>query len=57
MVSRTKALRTGIIGIVAAMGVLALTVYPFSYGFAESVLLAGSFVLVALYRTLLDDAL
>lgn len=57
MEARTKALVTGAISIIAAVGGLALTVFPFDYGVVESTALAGCFVLIALYRTVLDDAL
>jgi len=56
MATRTKALFIGIVGTVAAAGMLALTVFPFDYGVVESAVLAGAFVLVALYQTVLDDA-
>ncbi|MBX0286754.1 hypothetical protein EGH22_10475 [Halomicroarcula sp. F28] len=56
MATRTKALFTGMVGTVGAAGMLALTVYPFDYGVAESAVLAGAVVLVALYQTVLDDA-
>jgi len=39
---------------VAAVGLLALVVYP--YGVGESTVLAEAFVLVVFYRTVLDDA-
>ncbi len=53
---QTKALLVGIIGAVAAAGMLVLTVYPFDYGVVESTVLVGVFALAALFRTVLDDA-
>ena len=57
MDARTKGILTGAIGVLGALGYLALTVYPFGYGMAESAALAGAFVIVGLYQTVLDDAL
>ena len=48
--SWTKALLTGTVGVVAAVGLLAMTTYPFDYRVMESVVLAGPSVLVTLYR-------
>ena len=56
MAIRTKALLTGTIGVVAAVGLLALTVSPFDYGVVESAVLAGAFALAALFQTVLGDA-
>jgi len=57
MATRTTVLLTGMIGVVGAAGLLALTVYPFDYGLVESAVLAGAFVLAALFQTVLGDAL
>jgi len=51
----TKALLTGIIGTLGAVGLFALTVYPLGYGLGESLLLTGALVGVLLFRTVLDD--
>jgi len=45
MDARTKGILTGAIGVLGALGYLALTVYPFGYGMAESAALAGAFVI------------
>jgi len=57
MDARTKGILTGAIGVLGGLGYLALTVYPFGYGMAESAALAGAFVIAGLYQTVLDDAL
>lgn len=44
----------GLVGVVAAVIYLGMTVYPFQYGFAESAVLAGAFVLFALFESVLD---
>jgi hypothetical protein len=43
------------IGMLGAVGLLALTVYPFQYGFGESLLLTGALVGALLFQTVLDD--
>ena len=45
----------GVIGLAGALLFLALTVYPFQYGVAESAALVGILVLLALLETVLDD--
>lgn len=52
----TRVALLGGAGVVAAVGVLALTVSPFRYGPVESGLLAGAFVAFAVWETVLDDA-
>lgn len=44
------------VGVVAAGGFLALTVYPFRYETAESALLVCVFAALALFETALNDA-
>jgi hypothetical protein len=53
---RRKAVLTALIGLVGAVIVLGPSVYPFQYGLLESVVLAGAFVLLAVFETVLDDA-
>jgi len=53
---RTKAILTAVIALVGALVMLALSVYPFQYGLVESAVLAGAFVLLALFETVLSDA-
>ncbi|WP_253737863.1 hypothetical protein [Halohasta salina] len=51
----TEALLTAVIGVLGAVGFLALTVYPFQYGFGESLVLIGALVAALLFQTVLDD--
>ena len=51
----TKALLTAAIGLLGAVGLLALTVYPFQYGVGESLVLVGALVGALLFQTVLDD--
>ena len=51
----TKALLTAVVGVLGAVGLLALTVYPFQYGFGESLILVGALVGALLFQTVLDD--
>jgi len=51
----TKALLTSIIAALGAVGLLALTVYPFQYGFGESLILVGALAGALLFQTVLDD--
>lgn len=51
----TKAFLVGIIGLLGAVVLLGLTVYPFQYGIVESSLLAGFIVLAALFEFVLDE--
>jgi hypothetical protein len=51
----TKLLLTGIIVAFGAVVLLGLTVYPFEYGFGESLLLTGALVGALLFQTILDD--
>ena len=46
----------GVVAVIGATIMLALTVYPFQYGFVESTLLAGGFVLFSVFKFVLDDA-
>jgi len=55
--TRAKALLISVIGTVAAVGMLALTVYPSEYGAVESAVLAGASVLAALFKYVLDTGL
>ncbi|SDQ79608.1 hypothetical protein [Halopelagius longus] len=55
MVSPTKAFLVCGAFLLGAVGLFGLTVYPFQYGLVESAILAGAFVLVALFETALDD--
>ncbi|WP_440008372.1 hypothetical protein [Halomicrococcus sp. SG-WS-1] len=54
MKQTTRAFLTGIIGVLGTAVFVGLTVYPFHYGFVESALLAGAFVFLALFETVLD---
>ena len=56
MDSRAKFTLTALILSVGALILLGLTVYPFQYGWVESSILAGGFVLAALFQTVLDGA-
>ncbi|WP_396613415.1 hypothetical protein ACH9L7_17460 (plasmid) [Haloferax sp. S1W] len=51
----TKALITGLIGLLGAAAFFGLTIYPFQYGLVESFLLAGLVVIFVLFETVLDD--
>lgn len=51
----TRALLLGIIGFAGAIGLLALTVYPFQYGLTESLVLVGLLVAFAAFETVLAD--
>lgn len=51
----TRALLTSIIGILGAVGLFGLTIYPFEYGVVESSVLVGALVIAALLETVLDD--
>lgn len=51
----TKALLTAVIGLLGAVGIIVLTVYPFQYGFGESLLLVGALAGALLFQTVLDD--
>ncbi|MFB6101534.1 MAG: hypothetical protein ABEJ73_03105 [Haloplanus sp.] len=51
----TRATLVGIVGFLGAVVLFALTIYPFQYGVVESLVLAGAFVLVVLFETVLDD--
>lgn len=51
----TKAILISLIAVVGAVVLLGLTVYPFHYGIVESLLLAGFFVLIALFKFVLDE--
>ena len=51
----TQALLTSVIGILGAVGLFGLTVYPFQYGVVESSILVGVLVGAALLETVLDD--
>lgn len=51
----TQAFLVGTIGILGAVVLLGLTVYPFQYGVVESSLLAGLIVLFALFEFVLDE--
>lgn len=44
-----------VIAFIGATIGLALNVYPFQYVFVESSLLAGAFILFALFKFVLDD--
>mgnify|MGYP006272960687 CR=1 FL=1 len=52
----SKALFTAVIGILGAVGFVALTVYPFQYGLGESLIMTGALVGALLFQTVLDDA-
>lgn len=56
MDTREKAALTGVVGLLGAVVFLALSVYPFQYGTVESGLLAGAFVVAALFQFVLDEA-
>jgi uncharacterized membrane protein len=51
----TQLLLTGIISTLGAVGLFALTIYPFEYGLGESLLLTGALVGALLFQTVLDD--
>lgn len=51
---RRRGILVGAIGVLGAVGFLALTVYPFQYGPVESSILVGGLVLFAVLETLLD---
>lgn len=55
MERETQAFLVGIIGLLGAVVLLGLTVYPFQYGIVESSLLAGFIVLAALFKFVLDE--
>jgi hypothetical protein len=52
----TRIALCAVVGVVAVGGVLALTVYPFRYGTAESVLLVCVVAALPLFETVLDGA-
>lgn len=51
----TQTLLTVIILFVGAVGLFALTFYPFQYGLGESLILVGGLVGALLFQTVLDD--
>lgn len=51
----TQAFLVGTIGILGAVVLLGLTVYPFQYGVVESSLLVGVIALFALFEFVLDE--
>jgi uncharacterized membrane protein len=52
---RENALVVGLISVLGAIALLALTVYPFKYGPVESVLVVGGLIVFMLFETVLDD--
>ncbi|WP_226040224.1 hypothetical protein [Natrinema sp. DC36] len=52
---RTQTFLVSVIGFIGAVIFLGLSVYPFQYGFLDSVLLAGGFVVLSLVAFVLDD--
>ncbi|WP_435184436.1 hypothetical protein [Halobellus sp. EA9] len=52
----TRAAALALFGALGAAVAFAMTIYPFDYGLAESLLLAGALVAVAAVETVLDDA-
>ena len=51
----TQLLLTGIIAFLGAVGLFALTIYPFQYGLGESLLIVGGLTGALLFQTVLDD--
>jgi len=51
----TRALFSGIIAALGTIVLLGLTIYPFQYGFGESLLLTGALVGALLFQTMLND--
>ena len=51
----TRACLTVVIGMAGAVGLFALTIYPFEYGLGESLIVTGVLVGALLFQTVLDD--
>jgi len=51
----TRAFLTVVIGMPGAVGLFALTIYPFEYGLGESLIVTGVLVGALLFQTVLDD--
>jgi len=52
---RENAWLVGVFGVLGAVALLALTVYPYNYGPVKSALLVGGLIAFALFETALDD--
>mgnify|MGYP006876403033 CR=1 FL=1 len=51
----TRAFLTVVIGMLGAVGLFALSIYPFEYGLGESLIVTGVLVGALLFQTVLDD--
>ncbi|NUC73279.1 hypothetical protein HTZ84_13320 [Haloterrigena sp. SYSU A558-1] len=56
MKQMTQTILISVIAFIGALIFLGLSVYPFQYGFLESVLLAEGFVVLSLVEFVVDDA-
>ena len=57
MEQTTQAFFVGMIGVLGAVALFGLTVYPLQYGVVESSVLVGLIVLFALFKFVLDEAI
>lgn len=51
----TRMILTGIVGVLGAVVLIGLLVFPFQYGVVESTILAGAFVCFALFEFVLNE--
>ena len=51
----SKAFLIGLFSLLGAIALLALTVYPYSYGPVKSALLVAGLIAFAIFETVLDD--